>query len=301
MDINGVWASVNFPSQITGFCGSVFSRCSDPELGLAVTPRVERLVLRRVVHEVPRPDRPDGHHVPRRSRGGGRRRSGATRHAASPRSRCPRCRIASAWSRSSPQWWDPIIAACAETGTVVCLHVGSTGVADMPPGAPMVPLGATLFGQLSLSACAEWLWSPYPAQVRRPQDHHERGRHRLGRDAARPAREHRRPLGLRRLLPGRPPAGRGAAPQLLVLHDRRPVDAQHARTRSASRTSRSSPTIRTATAPGPTRSRCSPTCSAASPTDEIAKISHENAAALFRHPLPPPGNPHAIGLVMRAR
>ena len=29
-------------------------------------------------------------------------------------------------------WWDPIIAACAETGTVICLHVGSTGVADMP-------------------------------------------------------------------------------------------------------------------------------------------------------------------------
>ncbi|MBK5288699.1 MAG: hypothetical protein JJE46_09555, partial [Acidimicrobiia bacterium] len=37
MDINGVWASVNFPSQITGFCGSVFSQCSDAALGLAVT------------------------------------------------------------------------------------------------------------------------------------------------------------------------------------------------------------------------------------------------------------------------
>ena len=37
---------------------------------------------------------------------------------------------------------------------MICLHVGSTGVADMPAGAPMVPLGATLFGQLSLSACA---------------------------------------------------------------------------------------------------------------------------------------------------
>ena len=59
------------------------------------------------------------------------------------------------------KWWDPILAACAETDTVICLHVGSTGVADMPPGAPMVPLGATLFGQLSLSACAEWLWSGY--------------------------------------------------------------------------------------------------------------------------------------------
>src|SRR5260370_39945957 len=53
-------------------------------------------------------------------------------------------------------WWDPIIAACAETDTVICLHVGATGVADMPKGAPMVPLGATLFGQLSLGACAEW-------------------------------------------------------------------------------------------------------------------------------------------------
>ncbi|MBK5289141.1 MAG: amidohydrolase family protein, partial [Acidimicrobiia bacterium] len=32
------------------------------------------------------------------------------------------------------------------------------------------------------------------------------------------------------------------------------------------------------------------------PAAEIAQISHENAAALFRHPLPPPGSPHAVGL-----
>ncbi len=38
---------------------------------------------------------------------------------------------------------------------------------------------------------------------------------------------------------------------------------------------------------------------AALPDDEIAKISHENAAALFRHPLPPAGNPHAIGVRTR--
>ena len=30
MDLNGVWASLNFPSMITGFCGRVFSQCSDP-------------------------------------------------------------------------------------------------------------------------------------------------------------------------------------------------------------------------------------------------------------------------------
>ena len=45
MDINGVWASVNFPSQITGFCGSVFSRCSDPDLGLAVPDRRDEIRL----------------------------------------------------------------------------------------------------------------------------------------------------------------------------------------------------------------------------------------------------------------
>ncbi len=34
MDINGVWASVNFPSQITGFCGRVFFLSPDRDLGL---------------------------------------------------------------------------------------------------------------------------------------------------------------------------------------------------------------------------------------------------------------------------
>ncbi len=32
------------------------------------------------------------------------------------------------------------------------------------------------------------------------------------------------------------------------------------------------------------------------PADWIAKISHENAARLFRQPLPAPGTPHAVGL-----
>ena len=58
-------------------------------------------------------------------------------------------------------YWDPIIAACAETDTVISLHVGSSGMADYPEGAPPLSLGATLFGQLSLTACAEWLWSAW--------------------------------------------------------------------------------------------------------------------------------------------
>ena len=37
MDIGGIWASVNFPSGVTGFGGTLFSEAKDPELGLACT------------------------------------------------------------------------------------------------------------------------------------------------------------------------------------------------------------------------------------------------------------------------
>jgi predicted TIM-barrel fold metal-dependent hydrolase len=57
--------------------------------------------------------------------------------------------------------WEPIIRACVETDTVISLHVGSAGMYPSPPGAPTLQLGATMFGQLSLAACAEWLWSGY--------------------------------------------------------------------------------------------------------------------------------------------
>jgi predicted TIM-barrel fold metal-dependent hydrolase len=56
-------------------------------------------------------------------------------------------------------YWDPYVAACEETTTVISLHVGSSGMPDMPDDGPLVQLGATLFGQMSLTACAEWLWS----------------------------------------------------------------------------------------------------------------------------------------------
>jgi hypothetical protein len=48
--------------------------------------------------------------------------------------------------------WDPIVRACAETGTVLSnLHVGSAGFAKMPPGAPMLELGATMFGPMAFT------------------------------------------------------------------------------------------------------------------------------------------------------
>ena len=94
----------------------------------------------------------------------GRRRSGATRQRGFRSVTLPerphRINLPSLFSG----YWDPIVAACEETDTVISLHVGSSGMADVADDSPMVPLVATLFGQMSLSACAEWLWSGLPSR-----------------------------------------------------------------------------------------------------------------------------------------
>ena len=68
------------------------------------------------------------------------------------------------WGTALKPAWEPIILACAETGTVLNLHVGASGFPRMPAGAPMLELGATLFGPMAIEACAEWLWSGWPAR-----------------------------------------------------------------------------------------------------------------------------------------
>jgi predicted TIM-barrel fold metal-dependent hydrolase len=294
MDINGVWASVNFPSQITGFCGRVFSRCSDPELGLAVTRAWNDWFYEEWYSPYPERTVPMGiTYLGDPEQGAAEIRRNAERGfvGVTLPEQPHRIDMPNIFS----DWWDPIIEACADTGTVICLHVGSTGVADMPPGAPMVPLGATLFGQLSLAACAEWLWSGYA--VRHPD--------------------------LRIAM------SEGGIGWVAMLHDRlenmidrsgygdyfpgdlRPAEVLHRNFWFCTIDDPS--TIATRHTVGidhimfetdyPHGDGTWPDSQAVFerfygdlPSDEVAKISHENAAALFRHPLPPAGSPHAAGL-----
>lgn len=158
MDINGVWASLNFPSMITGFCGRVYSQCSDPELGLAVTrawndwffdewysPHPERIIPMGITFLT---DADVAAEEIRRNAARGFR-------SVTLPERPHRLGLPSIFDA----YWEPVIQACVETDTVISLHVGSSGMADFPPNCPPVQLGATLFGQMSLTACAEWLWS----------------------------------------------------------------------------------------------------------------------------------------------
>ena len=161
MDLCGIWASMNFPSQITGFCGRVFSSAADPALGLAVTKAWNDWLFDEWYTPYPQRIIPLGiTYIADAELGAAEIRRNAARGFRSVT--LPERPHAIGFPSLFSGWWDPIIEACVETDTVVSLHVGSSGMYPMPPGAPALQLGATLFGQLSLSACAEWLWSGYP-------------------------------------------------------------------------------------------------------------------------------------------
>jgi predicted TIM-barrel fold metal-dependent hydrolase len=162
MDINGIWAAVNFPSMITGFCGRVFFNAKDPELGQACIRAWNDWLYEEWY--LPHPSRiiPLGIAFLRDSHAAAAeiyRNAERGFTGISMPERPHLIGLPNLWDRSH---WDPIIEACVETDTVVSLHVGSSGGIVIPDGAPGLQLGATLFGQLSLGSCAEWLWSGYP-------------------------------------------------------------------------------------------------------------------------------------------
>ena len=294
MDINGVWASINFPSQITGFCGRVFSQCSDPELGIAVTRAWNDWFHEAWCSPYPKRTIPMGiTYLGDPEEGAAEIRRNAERGFTAVT--LPEMPHRIDLPNLFQGWWDPIIAACAETDTVICLHVGSSGVADLPAGSPAVALGATLFGQLSLEACAGWLWSGYA--VKHPDLKIAMSEGGIGWVA----------MLIDRLENIVDRSGYGQ----YFPGDMRPAEVL--RRNFWFCTIDDPSTISTREVIGvenimfetdyPHGDGTWPDSQAVFrqfygdlPADEIAMISHENAAALFRHPLPPAGSPFAAGL-----
>jgi predicted TIM-barrel fold metal-dependent hydrolase len=162
MDVCGIWASVNFPSMITGFCGRVFFSARDPELGTACVRAWNDWFYEEWFRRYPERIIPLGIAPladPDLAVEEIRRNAARGFRALSMPERPHAIGLPSLWNRDH---WDPIMEACVETETVVCLHVGSSGLLPYPEGAPRLQLGSTLFGQLSLLACAEWVWSGHP-------------------------------------------------------------------------------------------------------------------------------------------
>ena len=158
MDLAGIYASVSFPSAISGFCGSVFSRCSDPGIGFAAMhawndwlheawcgPYPERLIRMGITWLA------DPELGAQEVRDNAQRGFVALTLPEQPHN----IGLPSIFTG----YWDPILQACEETDTVVCLHVGSSGMPPMPADSPALELSATIFSTLSLVTCSEWLWS----------------------------------------------------------------------------------------------------------------------------------------------
>jgi predicted TIM-barrel fold metal-dependent hydrolase len=165
MDINGVAASLNFPSTTWGFTGRVFMYMKDKELGLALVRAYNDWVYE--VWSAPYPDRIipcqvtwllDPELAAREIERNASRGFKAVSFSENP------------WKLGLPSIhqpsWDPFLRACEETDTVINLHVGSSSETVVPgPDSTMV-IGL-LFPINAFVACADWLYSGVPTRFPR--------------------------------------------------------------------------------------------------------------------------------------
>ena len=131
MDRAGIWAALCFPSLVSGFCGAVYSRAQDPELGLAclrafndwhhdewAAAHPERIIPLQL------PWLKDVALAADEIRANAARGFKAVSFPEFP----AQLGLPSIFSGQ----WDPLFAACEETDTVVCLHTGSSAGCPAP-------------------------------------------------------------------------------------------------------------------------------------------------------------------------
>ncbi|MBI2704937.1 MAG: amidohydrolase [Actinobacteria bacterium] len=158
MDLDGVYASLCYPSLIAGFAGTMFARCSDPDLGFACMQAWNDWHLEEWAGA--HPDRLIPLQLPwlldPTVAAGEIRRNAERGFKAVSFVENP---VEMGLPTLHTDHWDPFLAACEETETVICLHCASGGwSASHTPGAPLEQL-TTLFPVNALVTCADWLWS----------------------------------------------------------------------------------------------------------------------------------------------
>ncbi|MGA7419671.1 MAG: amidohydrolase family protein [Acidimicrobiales bacterium] len=164
MDIDGVFASLNFPSALLGFAGQRLQReTADPELALAVVRANNDWHIEEWAGQYPEriiPCQVPYYLDPEIG-------------AAEIRSNAARGFKAVTFSEAPEKlglpslhtgYWDPILAACEETDTAVCLHIGSaSSLPATAPDAPPDTIGVLAFGFAMFSA-VDWLYSLVPVR-----------------------------------------------------------------------------------------------------------------------------------------
>ena len=164
MDLNGIYASLNFPSALPGFAGQNFMRMTaDQELGLACVRAWNDWIIddwharypdRIIPCQIPWLYDPEvaAAEIYRNAERGFR----AVSFSEAPE----KLKLPSLHTGH----WDPLIRACEDTGTVVCLHVGSSSQApSTAPDAPPDTIGVLFFGY-AMFAAVDWLYSLIPVR-----------------------------------------------------------------------------------------------------------------------------------------
>lgn len=164
MDLNGIYASLNFPSFLPGFAGQRLQQVTpDRELAMAAVRAWNDWHLE--VWAGSYPDRIIPCQLPwllDPAVGAKMIYENAERgfHAVTFSENPAMLGLPSIHSGH----WDPMMAACAETGTVVNLHIGSSGSSpsttdDAPPD-----VAGVLFFAYAISAAVDWLYSGLPSR-----------------------------------------------------------------------------------------------------------------------------------------
>ncbi|MDT3440442.1 MULTISPECIES: amidohydrolase family protein [unclassified Pseudofrankia] len=157
MDLNHVEASLSFPT-FPRFCGQTFAEASDRELAAACVIAYNDWMVEEWCGD-----------------SGGRLIPlciiplwDAEEAAAEVRRNAARGVRAVCFSEIPPKlglpsihngYWDPLFAACAQTGTVVCMHIGSSSQMPATSGDAPVAVAATLSFNNAMASLADWLFS----------------------------------------------------------------------------------------------------------------------------------------------
>jgi len=166
MDVNGVWASVCFPSFVWGFAGRRFATLRDPELGLACLRAYNDWMLEEWCGSHPErfvpcqlPWLADASVAADEVRANAARGFRAVSFPETP----DRLGFPSVHSGA----WDVFFRACEETDTVINLHVGASGSVARPSAESPTDVAVTLFPVNGLIAIVDWIYARIPIRFPR--------------------------------------------------------------------------------------------------------------------------------------
>jgi predicted TIM-barrel fold metal-dependent hydrolase len=158
MDIDGVWASLNFPSMCAGFAGYRLSMASDPELGLAAIRAWNDWYQEEWVGEDPErfiPTQlaflPDAGIAAEEIRRNTERGVTSVSFTEGPE----KLGLPSIYD----PYWDPFFQACEETETVITIHIGSSGRSLTTQDAAPPAASGLIVPMTALFTAIDWLLS----------------------------------------------------------------------------------------------------------------------------------------------